>query len=159
MRAPDGLDPGGSESFRACGRVECWRILRHMGQYPVELILVRHLASRLAIPVFVVDASGELIYFNEPAERVLGRRYDEIRSMPFEEWTTVFVPASQGRPLDADQLPLVVALRRSTPAHRDFEIVSADGVKRSIEVTAFPVIAPVDRTIGAVAMFWERGGR
>jgi PAS domain-containing protein len=151
-------DAGGSESLRACGRAECWRILRRMGQYPVELILVRHLASRLAIPVFVVDASGELIYFNEPAERVLGRRFDEIRSMPFEEWTTAFAPASQGRPLDADQLPLVVALRRSTPAHSEFEIVSADGVKRSIEVTAFPIIAPVDRIIGAVAMFWEKGG-
>ena len=151
-------DACGGESFRACGRAECWRILRCMGQYPVELILVRHLASRLAIPVFVVDASGELIYFNEPAERVLGRRFDEIRLMPFEEWTTAFVPASQGRPLDAGQLPLVVALRRSTPAHSEFEIVSADGVKRSIEVTAFPIIAPVDRTIGAVAMFWEKDG-
>ena len=94
-----------------------------------------------------------------PQSGCLGDGSTRSDIMPFEEWTTVFVPASQGRPLDADQLPLVVALRRSTPAHSDFEIVSADGVKRSIEVTAFPVIAPVDRTIGAVAMFWERGGR
>jgi PAS domain-containing protein len=129
-----------------------------MDQQPVELILIRHLASRLAIPVFVVDAAGDLVYFNGPAEQVLGRRYDEIRIMPFEEWTTAFVPAAEGRALAVDELPLVVALRRSTPAHSRFEIVSADGTRRSIEVTAYPIIAPTKRLIGAVAMFWETEG-
>jgi PAS domain-containing protein len=129
-----------------------------MDQFPVELILVRHLASRLAVPVFVVDAAGDLVFFNEPAERVLGRRYDEIRFMPFEEWTTAFMPASDGRLLEADQLPLVAALRRSIPAHSRFEIVGADGVMRSLEVTAFPIVTPTDRNIGAVAMFWETDG-
>lgn len=129
-----------------------------MDQYPVELILVRHLASRLAIPVFVVDVGGELVFFNEPAERVLGRRYDEIQIMPFDEWTTAFMPASEGRRLDPDELPLVAALRRRIPAHSRFEIVSATGVKRSLEVTAFPIIAPTDRLLGAVAMFWETDG-
>jgi hypothetical protein len=48
-----------------------------------------------------------------------------------------------------------MALRSSTPAHRQFEIVSADGVTRSLEVTAFPILAPSDHLLGAVAMFWE----
>jgi len=121
----------------------------------MELILVRHLASRLAIPVFIVDTGGDLVYFNEPAERVLGRRYDEIRIMPFEEWTTTFVPESDGRRLEPGELPLVVALRRAIPAHSQFDIVNAAGARRSLEVTAFPVIAPSDHLLGAVAMFWE----
>jgi PAS domain-containing protein len=129
-----------------------------MAQQPVELILVRHLASRLAVPVFVVDPKGDLIYFNEPAERVLGRRFDEIRVMPFDEWTTVFVPASEGRALAVEELPLVVALHHAVPAHSNFEIVGGDGVARSIEVTAFPIIAPNARLIGAVATFWETDG-
>jgi PAS domain-containing protein len=126
-----------------------------MDQYPVELILVRHLASRLAIPVFVVDAAGDLVFFNEPAEGVLGRRYDEIRIMRLSEWTTAFVPSAEGQRLDPDELPLVIALRQSIPAHRRFDIVGADGSTRSIEVTAFPILAPSDRLIGAVAMFWQ----
>jgi PAS domain-containing protein len=93
---------------------------------PVELILVRHLASRLAIPVFVVDAAGDLVYFNEPAERVLGHRFDEIRAMPFDEWTTAFVPASEGRQLAIDELPLVISLRRGVPAHRAMDIVGSE---------------------------------
>lgn len=130
-----------------------------MDQYPVELILVRHLASRLAIPVFVVDAAGDMVYFNEPAEQVLARRYDEIRLMTFSEWTTAFVPTSGGRVLDVEELPLVVALRRSVPAHRSFGIVGADGVERTIEATAYPIITPTERLIGAVAMFWQSDGR
>jgi PAS domain-containing protein len=126
-----------------------------MAQHPVELILVRHLASRLAVPVFVVDAAGDLIYFNEPAEHVLGRRFDEIRVMPFDEWTTAFIPGATPRSPAVEALPLVVALRRSSPDHGHVEIVAADGVSRTIAVTAFPILGPNDRLIGAVAMFWE----
>lgn len=130
-----------------------------MSQQPVELILVRHLASRLAVPVFVIDPAGDLVYFNEPAEALLGRRYEEMWVMPFAEWTTAFVPSADGRPLTPEELPLVVALRRSVPAHGRLEIVSGDGFRRSIEVTAFPIIAPGSQSRGAVAMFWESADR
>lgn len=126
-----------------------------MAQQPVELILLRHVASRSAVPIFIVDPRGDLVYFNEPAERVLGRRFDEIRIMPFDEWTTVFAPARDGRILPVDEIPLVVALRRVIPVHGRLDIVGGDAVGRSIEVSAFPILAPHDRCLGAVAMFWE----
>jgi len=126
-----------------------------MAQQPIELILVRHLASRLGIPVFVVDSEGDMVYFNEPAEGVLGRRFDEIRTMPFEEWTTAFAPAELGRQMTADELPLVIALRQGIPSHATFEIVGGDGVRRSIEVSAFPLVTPAAEQVGAVSMFWE----
>ena len=126
-----------------------------MAQHPVELILVRHLASRLAMPVFVIDAAGDLVFFNEPAEQVLGRRFNEILVMPFAEWTTTFLPSAHGRLLDAEEIPLVVALHRVMPVHSPVDIVGGDGVQRTIEVTAFPLIGPNDRVVGAVAMFWE----
>ena len=122
---------------------------------PVELILIRHLASRLAMPVFVVDRVGDLVFFNEPAEAVLGRRFEEIRSMPFEEWTTAFLPTDAGQPLSVDELPLVIALRSAVPAHRTFGIRAADGAQRTIETTAFPLLATGGELVGAVAMFWE----
>jgi PAS domain-containing protein len=125
---------------------------------PVELILVRNLASRLAVPVFLVDHAGDLVYFNEPAERVLGRRFDEIRSMPFDEWTTAFLPAVDGEPMRLDDIPLVTALRSATPAHREFEITGGDGSVRRIKATAFPIVAAGGSLIGAVAMFWESDG-
>lgn len=124
---------------------------------PVELILIRHLASRLAIPVFVVDRAGDLVFFNEPAEPVLGRRFEEIQSMPFDDWTTAFLPTGAQEPMAIDALPLVIALRRGIPAHRTFDIRAGDGILRTIEATAFPLVATGGELIGAVAMFWEIG--
>jgi PAS domain-containing protein len=126
--------------------------------HPVELILVRHLASRLAVPVFVIDAVGDLVFFNEPAERALGRRFNEIIVMPFAEWTTVFLPSAQGRLLDPEEIPLVQALHQVIPVHSPVDIVGGDGVHRTIEVTAFPLIGANEAVIGAVAMFWEAAG-
>jgi PAS domain-containing protein len=122
---------------------------------PIELILVRHLASRLAVPVFVVDQSGDLVFFNEPAEAVLGRRFEEIRWMPFDDWTTAFLPSEGDHPLAVEDLPLVIALRRAVPAHRTFEIQGGDGQERTIETTAFPLLATGGELVGAVAMFWQ----
>jgi len=58
-----------------------------MTQREVELILVRQPASYLTIPIFVVDPAGSLIFFNEPAEALIARRFDETEEMPLEEWT------------------------------------------------------------------------
>ena len=60
-----------------------------MAQKAVELILMRQLASYLAVPIFLVDPDGNLLYYNEPAERLLGRRYDETGEMPVAEWSRV----------------------------------------------------------------------
>jgi PAS domain-containing protein len=125
---------------------------------PIELILVRHLASSLAIPLFLVDPDGTMVFYNEAAEQVLGRRYDEAGEMSFAEWTTAFaVRDEKGRSLDINQLPLVRALRARRPAHYRFEITGLDGAPRSIEVSAFPLEAEGKRMLGAVALFWESG--
>jgi len=127
-----------------------------MAQKAVELILMRQLASCLAVPVFLVDPEGTLLYYNEPAERLLGRRYDETGEMPASEWGTMFTPTGEdGSPLPADELALSVALRKWHPAHRGLIIRSLDGVTRRIAVTAFPLEGQGGRRLGAVAIFWE----
>ena len=49
-----------------------------MAQLPIELILVRQLADGLAVPTFVVDAAGDLVFVNEAAAGLLGLRFDEV---------------------------------------------------------------------------------
>jgi PAS domain-containing protein len=123
---------------------------------PIELILARHLATHLAVPAFLVEPDGTMVFFNEAAEKVLGRRFDDAGKMPFEEWTSIFaVRDSEGEPLDIDELPLVKVLRNNRPWHAKFEITGLDGAKRSLEVSAFPLEAQGQRHLGAVALFWE----
>jgi len=44
-----------------------------MAQHEIEVILFRQLAASLAMPIFIVDPQGTLLYCNEPAELILGR--------------------------------------------------------------------------------------
>ena len=127
-----------------------------MTQREVELILVRQLASYLALPIFVVDPTGTLIYYNEPAEVLLGRRFDETGEMPVDDWGTVFVPRdSDGVPLAPSELPLVRALERHRPEHGRMIIDGLDGVRRTLDVTALPLVGQHGRELGALAVFWE----
>ena len=123
---------------------------------PIERILVRHLGSRLAVPLFLVDSDGTLVFYNEPAERILGRRFDDAGEMSFEEWTSVFaVRDDGGQPLHIDELPLVKALRERRPAHARFDMTGLDGTARTLEVAAFPLEGQGGVRLGAVAIFWE----
>jgi PAS domain-containing protein len=130
---------------------------RRMPQREVELILVRQLASSLAVPIFLVDEQGVMVYFNEPAEVLLGQRFDELGDLPVEGWRRLFgLRDDGGQPLPTDQAPVIVALTERRPVHRRVRIFGLDGVDRAVEVTAFPLVGPGGHLIGGVAMFWER---
>lgn len=122
------------------------------------MILARQLASYLALPIFLVDRQGDLIYYNEPAEALLGTRYEETGAMPVERWATMFKPRDEaGKPLPPQELPLVIALNLRRPAHATFWVQATDQSTHHIEVTAIPVIGQADRFLGAMAIFWEVG--
>ena len=123
-------------------------------QHPVELILIRQLASYLATPMFVVDAAATLLYYNEAAEELLGGRFDDTSEMHRDQWMAAFKPHDfDGTPL-GDENPLLSALSDRREHHRTLAIVGLDGAERSIAATAFPLLGPGGRLLGAVAVFW-----
>jgi len=127
-----------------------------MPQRPIEVILTRQLASTLAMPVFLVDPEGTLLFYNEPAEAALGMRFEETGEMPAAEWATLWSPFAQdGSPLGAERLPLMIAVAERRPAHGDFWIRGLDGARRHIEATAFPLMRVDNEILGAVVIFWE----
>jgi PAS domain-containing protein len=124
--------------------------------HPIQIILTRQLAGYLSIPVFLVDQKGNLLFYNEPAEVILGRRFEETGAMPAEEWSTVFTPEDgQGRPIPPDDLPLMITLTTQRPAYRRFFIRGLDGTVRQVEVVAIPIIGLQGDFLGAAALFWE----
>ncbi len=131
-----------------------------MPQREIEVILTRQLAGYLALPVFIVDPEGSLIFYNEPAEIILGRRFDETGEMSASEWATLFRPTdADGVPLQPAALPLMIALRERRLVHGELWIRGLDDVRRHIQTAAFPLIGPAARHLGAVAIFQEAGSR
>jgi PAS domain-containing protein len=129
------------------------------GRKALEMILARQLADCLAMPIFLVDARGTLLFYNEPAELILGRRFEETGELTAAQWATAFVPTDeQGNALPPEKLPLMIALRQRCPAHSSFLIRGLDHSIRHIEATAFPLVGRTNRFLGAVAIFWEVPG-
>ena len=127
-----------------------------MSQQDVEIILVRRWASMLVMPVFLAGANGDLLYYNEPAERLLGKRFEESGPMPVEEFGAIFdTRDEQGNAIPASELPLGVALIHRRPAHGQIRFKALDGVWREIQVTGLPLEAQGGRHLGALAIFWE----
>jgi PAS domain-containing protein len=126
--------------------------------YPIEVILLRELADHLSMSIFVVDPAGDLLFYNEPAEQLLGTRFDETGMMPFEEWSTLFTPTDRdGAPIAPDALPLAIAVQQRRPAHGDMWIRGLDGAHRALTVTAIPLQGQWGDHLGAAAIFWEAG--
>lgn len=127
-----------------------------MSKRPFEMILLRQLAGHLSLPVLLADTAGNLIFYNEGAEQVLGRRFEESGELPASEWEALFVPRDdRGGELPSEALPLTIALRTRRPSHMPFEIRGLDGVLRHIQATAVPVVGLDGALHGAAIFIWE----
>ena len=127
-----------------------------MAAQPIEIILLRELADHLSTAIFVVDPAGDLVYYNEPAEGILGTRYDETGSMPLSEWSTIFKPTNgRGVTIPPEKLPLAITLAEQRPAQGRIWISGLDGARRRIEIAAIPLKGQWGDELGAVAIFWE----
>jgi len=125
-------------------------------QKNLVLILAREFASKLATATFVSDADGYLVFYNEPAEAILGQTFAQAGGMHAEEWAGQFqVEELDGSPLPLDKMPGGIALLERRPAHHTFRITGLDGVKREISVTAFPLLTRTDEFVGMVSIFWQ----
>ena len=123
---------------------------------PIEVVLIRQVGGYLATPLFLVDEDGNLDYYNEPAEALLGHRYEETGELPLEEWGLLWKPTdADGHPLAPEDLPLAVAVRDRKPAQGSFSIRGLDGVPRQLMVTAIPLEGADGAHLGAFAIFWE----
>jgi len=127
-------------------------------QKPLELILARNLLSSISTPAFLVDAEGTLVFFNEAAGSLVGRRFEETGALGPREWGEAFGPFdAAGDPIPWDQLPLTIALQHGRPMLSRMHIHSSSGDLHDIEVSALPIVG-TEGFRGAIAIFWPVGG-
>ena len=88
---------------------------RHAGPKDLVLILAREFASNLATPIYLADADGTVVYFNEPAERIGGRSFAEAGEMSIRQWAGLLRPRTvDGAPLSVTRC--LVALHSTSGA-------------------------------------------
>lgn len=120
---------------------------------PLDLILARNLMSVLETPSFLTDVEGSLIFYNEAAGALLGKRFEETGSLTREQWNEIGPVDASGRPVSAEAMPLTVALREGRPAHGRFCICTDSRAIVEVETSAVPLVSDGDFH-GAMVVFW-----
>lgn len=122
----------------------------------IEMILSRQLADSLSVPVFLVDPEGNLLFYNAPAEDILGKKFEDTGPMPVGVWGTSFTPHEEdGSIIPPKGLPLVQTINTHLPAHRTFWIKGLNGKSSKISVTSIPIMGRSAKFCGAMAIFWD----
>ena len=124
---------------------------------PLELILARNLLSSLSTPAFLADRTNDIIFYNEAAGALLGRRFEESGTLSAEEWLNDFGPLDEGgEPIPLEEQPVAIALRADRAVHRRHRIRSLGGTIHDIEVSGMPIIG-TSGFHGAMVFFWLAG--
>ena len=129
-------------------------VQRMSAQKPLELILARNLLSSLSTPAFLAGNDATLLFYNEAAGVLIGRRFEETGEMTATEWTKSFGPFDpEGAWLDLEATPLTRALRDGRPHHARLRIRVATGGQQDIEASAIPIVGSGGSS-GAIVIFW-----
>ncbi|MDX6666348.1 MAG: hypothetical protein QOG68_2554 [Solirubrobacteraceae bacterium] len=122
-------------------------------QQPIDLILARNLMSVLETPSFLVNDQGVMVFFNEAAGEMLGKRFEETGRLTREQWNAIGPVDAEGNMIDSEDMPLSVALREGRPAHGRFNICTDQNNIVEVETSAVPLVSSGDFH-GALVVFW-----
>jgi PAS domain-containing protein len=121
----------------------------------LPLILARELASNLATPMFLLDAGGMLVFYNDAAALLLGKPFAELGEIPSGEFgAALHLTTPDGEPLRRRDTPSGIAFYSFRPAHMTVLATAYDGVRREYEATAYPLLGSTGEMHGVVAVFW-----
>jgi PAS domain-containing protein len=122
-------------------------------EHPLELILARNLVSIISVPAALIDVAGHVVFYNDAAAGILGRRFEDTGPLTREEWNAETGPFDEeGRPVPYDELPLTIAVREGRPSYARVRLRSERGLVL-VEAGALPLIGPAGYH-GAMILFW-----
>jgi PAS domain-containing protein len=124
-------------------------------QQPLDLILARNLISGIRLAAFLIDPDGMLVFFNDAAGELIGRRFEEVGRLRREEWNSEFGPFDEfGKLMPTDDMPLARALREGLPAHDRFHVAVGEDDLLEVDVSALP-LTTAEGFQGAIVVFWR----
>jgi PAS domain-containing protein len=122
---------------------------------PVEAILARNLIAGIELAAFIIDPDGVIVFFNESAGDLIGRRFEEVGQLSQEEWNSEFGPFDEfGQVVPTDSLPLAIALREGLPANGEVRVRVRDEDLVDLHLSALPLVT-AQGFQGALVAFWR----
>lgn len=121
-----------------------------MARRSLELILARSLSENLAVPCFVINDAGAIVWFNESAERLIGRAAPETPELSASDLVALLdARTDDGKPAEPKMLPFLRALNDRVPATESLRVSGADGTEW-VDAAALPLLAPEGELLGVL---------
>ena len=106
--------------------------------------------------MFLIDAEGTLVFYNEAAELMLGKTWAEMGEMTAEQFGTMLDLAEpDGTPMRKSESPAGVAFFQRAPSHKRVIATTLDGKRATFEATAYPLFGRTEDMHGVLTVFWE----
>jgi PAS domain-containing protein len=125
-------------------------------QQPLELILARNLVQNISTPALIADSEGSLVFYNEAAGEIIGRRFEEAGRLSQDRWRAALSPAD-GKDTAENADTLSQGLTGSAAAHGRFYIRGYDDREVEVEASAIPLTRDEDLH-GTLIAFWPVDG-
>lgn len=120
------------------------------------LIRAKHLAESVTTPMLLIDADGNLVFYNEGAETLLGVPFTDVGNVAASEWQAKFrVRARDDQPAPLQKMPGWFDLKEERPGLGHVRLTTLDGKDHFIAVCAFPLFTAQTQFDGALVIFWE----
>jgi hypothetical protein len=123
----------------------------------LPLILARELAANLATPMFLLDADGMLVFYNEAAALLIGRPFGELGEIPSSDFArTLDMATPDGVALRSRMdSPAGIAYLEHRPAHATLWVTNYAGNRLLVDATAYPLFGSEGTMHGVISVFWE----
>ena len=120
------------------------------------LIRAKHLAESVTTPMFLADAEGNLIFYNEAAEALLGKPFVDKGSLSPADWQRSFdVRDRDDHPFALESMASWMSVQNEQPSLGHIKFSSADGTDHLVATCAFPLFTEQERFEGALILFWR----
>jgi hypothetical protein len=87
---------------------------------------------------------------------LIGKPFADLGEIPAGEFGAVMELATpDGEPVKRRDTPAGLAFFERRPTHRTLLATGYDGVRRTVEATAYPLFSSVGEMCGVVSVFWE----
>jgi predicted ATPase len=121
--------------------------------------LAREVAEHVATPMFLLDAVGTLVYFNDAGATLIGKPFSEIGQITATQFGGVLqLTTTSGEPLRRRDSPAGIAMFERRPFHQRIMATGYDGVRRTIDTSAYPLLNELGKNDGVLCVFWQELG-
>jgi PAS domain-containing protein len=122
----------------------------------LPLILARELAANLATPMFLLDARGMMVFYNDAAALLMGKPFTEMGEISANEFgADLELATPDGAPLRRRDSASGVAFIERRPAHETVLATMYTGRRLLLEATAYPLFGAGGEMHGVISVFWE----